>query len=431
MKDRRTPYLIFLMIGYFCIHAFLPFLGQTHTVSPLDEILAALLVLPSMLILFRRMGEVKWPLFFYTIYLLNGFYSAFTSGAGGIPQPQAAFYTAILDTKGPIFFLGFYWFLRNNSNIGAIIRILGNTLIVIAIINFPFVLFQSFGDGKGFYGQSLFLRSGFYQPNGLFWHHIQSAWLVLSATFFALYLFRDRKSLFYGVLAAVLAFDLFLHFSFKESLCAILGFALFVNRRHLTFLQISKMALYSIMLFGIIYLLTPIGNVIDSQVLLYFSKESIDSTARTALTIQSFSIASDFFPFGTGLGTYCSPSSFKMGYSSIYITYGLSTIFGASPDQPRFLLDVFWPKILAEGGWVGLFAYLAFIFSVFRAALSEYSKRGSSLGWLSATFCISILVVSLGASVLSDQLMGPLFNLLCAASLGFEKKIRNQSPIRG
>jgi hypothetical protein len=81
--------------------------------------------------------------------------------------------------------------------------------------------------------------------------------------------------------------------------------------------------------------------------------------ARFALHDAAVRIAIDHLPFGTGLASFGSHAS-RVYYSDVYYRYGLSKIWGLSPDFPEFITDTFWPMIIGEGGITGFLAYLGF-----------------------------------------------------------------------
>jgi hypothetical protein len=84
-----------------------------------------------------------------------------------------------------------------------------------------------------------------------------------------------------------------------------------------------------------------------------------DNTARYALHHAALAIALDHVPFGTGLASFGSHAS-RVYYSDVYYRYGLSKVWGLSPDFPEFITDTFWPMIIGEGGIAGLLTYLFF-----------------------------------------------------------------------
>ena len=74
---------------------------------------------------------------------------------------------------------------------------------------------------------------------------------------------------------------------------------------------------------------------------------------RTALQIMV-----DYIPFGSGLGTYATNAAAEY-YSPLYYKYGLSIVWGLSPDFNRFIADAFYPT-LAEYGLFGVFMFIVF-----------------------------------------------------------------------
>lgn len=66
----------------------------------------------------------------------------------------------------------------------------------------------------------------------------------------------------------------------------------------------------------------------------------------------------DYFPFGSGLGSFGTAAAAKE-YSPLYYKYKLNRIWGLSPDGCWFLADCFYPT-LAEFGVVGIFLFCVF-----------------------------------------------------------------------
>ena len=89
--------------------------------------------------------------------------------------------------------------------------------------------------------------------------------------------------------------------------------------------------------------------------------EATDSgTARVALYEASVRIAADHFPLGVGFGRYGSAPT-RTDYSPVYYEYGLDRVRGLGPDNPAYVGDTFWPRILGETGVGGLIALLVFV----------------------------------------------------------------------
>lgn len=82
--------------------------------------------------------------------------------------------------------------------------------------------------------------------------------------------------------------------------------------------------------------------------------------ARAILTIVAPYIAKDYFPFGTGWGTYGSAFSVEP-YSPVYEMYQISGVWGISPSYHDFVSDTFWPMLLGQCGVIGTLAYVGVV----------------------------------------------------------------------
>jgi len=93
----------------------------------------------------------------------------------------------------------------------------------------------------------------------------------------------------------------------------------------------------------------------------YGDSETYQMIARPALYIGAFQISSDFFPLGSGQGTYGSVPV-NMIDSYVYSDYELDKVWGLEDNSEQsFRLDTHWASILGEMGWLGLIFYLALL----------------------------------------------------------------------
>lgn len=104
------------------------------------------------------------------------------------------------------------------------------------------------------------------------------------------------------------------------------------------------------------------GSLMVEKVIKYseqFSDEDAsEGIARIALYVQSVEMAKDFFPLGTGQGTYGS-IPVNIIYSDVYYDYELSGIWGLAPnDRVNFKMDTHWASILGEMGVLGMAVYI-------------------------------------------------------------------------
>lgn len=118
------------------------------------------------------------------------------------------------------------------------------------------------------------------------------------------------------------------------------------------------------------------------------------STARGALHYTALLIARDHFPLGTGFATFGSHAS-RIYYSEVYVEYGLSSIWGLSPEFSGFVTDTFWPMVLGQGGVITLAAYVALLSLLVRFAWRM--ARSSNIGSDARCFAMFVLFVLLSS----------------------------------
>lgn len=114
--------------------------------------------------------------------------------------------------------------------------------------------------------------------------------------------------------------------------------------------------------------------------------------ARGYLYTTSIKIATDYFPLGSGFGTFGSYIS-RINYSDLYFRYGLSNIWGLSPSMPLYISDTYWAMILGECGFIGfilIVLFLSFIFLQFLKFKISYKKKIIIVGLLLYTIIASI-----------------------------------------
>lgn len=83
-----------------------------------------------------------------------------------------------------------------------------------------------------------------------------------------------------------------------------------------------------------------------------------EKLARPLLYLTGFQILQDYFPLGTGFGTFCNEAA-RTVYSPLYYKYNLNTVWGITPDNPKFAADCFYPN-LTQFGVIGIFLFIIF-----------------------------------------------------------------------
>jgi len=129
-----------------------------------------------------------------------------------------------------------------------------------------------------------------------------------------------------------------------------------VKFRKAYFIIFGAMLLLLLMIIG-----PPVFKSIEYRYNLYFGQHA-ETIPRNVMYITGYKIAKDYFPLGSGQGTF---GSYPVGknYSPIYYEYGLDEVHGLGPGASKskndnFLFDTHWPHILGEMGFVATFFYL-------------------------------------------------------------------------
>ena len=138
------------------------------------------------------------------------------------------------------------------------------------------------------------------------------------------------------------------------------------------------------------------------QVYFYFFSDVSRETVRGALSFTSIEILKDYFPIGTGLGTFASAPSGDY-YSKVYEIYGISDIWGLTPEWPEFVSDCFWPMILGQTGFLGLVTYVYILVVLFKELNKSFGTNKRV--YLAGLGALVYLVIS---SVAESAFVNPL-----------------------
>ena len=108
---------------------------------------------------------------------------------------------------------------------------------------------------------------------------------------------------------------------------------------------------------------------------------------RTVLHMVGIQILADFFPLGSGFGTFASYLSGR-DYSNIYDLYGISNVIGMTREEYNFISDVFWPYIYGQFGIFGLLIYVKIILTIFfrqfRSGITDSARIAMAVVWIYA-----------------------------------------------
>ena len=93
------------------------------------------------------------------------------------------------------------------------------------------------------------------------------------------------------------------------------------------------------------------------QIRLYFINGG-GKTTRSVMHTLGWQIMKDYFPIGTGFGTFASSEAAKH-FSPVYELYDLEYLLRFDSAWRKYLNDTFWPIIMGQTGAIGTVAYLA------------------------------------------------------------------------
>lgn len=149
---------------------------------------------------------------------------------------------------------------------------------------------------------------------------------------------------------------------------------------YLIFIPFDKTRIFK---YGFIYISAPIVFFLflDDWIrqFTYLQNVGADSHVRIGMYIASFNIFYDYFPFGSGFGTFgsigslisgISPSGISTEIGSLYHEYGIANLADNSneklADGNTTFLDTYWPHMISELGLIGLLIYAYIVYGIFK-----------------------------------------------------------------
>lgn len=124
--------------------------------------------------------------------------------------------------------------------------------------------------------------------------------------------------------------------------------------------------------------------------------------ARPQTYLTSLRILWDYFPFGSGMGTFAANGAMQH-YSPLYHEYGLDRIWGLTPTAKFFICDAFYPS-LAQYGVVGVVFFYIFWKRRLQAFIAIEDMRYYRIAMI--TFFCLVIEQTADSSWLSGKGMG-------------------------
>lgn len=408
-----------LTIGFFNLYLATHFirlaLASKPETSLLDKI-TCLIVLPLAVLFLqdRRSWLPALSMLGYCAVLMLG---AIIFPNSGVSQPFSAILTIALDSKLTIMTFAFAWLFKRTGCATQVFESLSILIIILCLINIPFV-FYDMSAGVSIKGNELGVSGGFIQPQGLFLFHSEVAWLNAFGAFVAATRFRLRKRTLDLMLCGLFVIMVCLEVSVKEIVGCVAGLLIIFRAPRSGY---GSFAMQLAVLAGVAAIMltnTELGSAILGHVGVFYGSDAIQ-TVRAAMTPASFRIAAAHFPLGTGGGTFGSAASFQFGnYSQLYYDYGIYLLYGGSPDFSAFLMDVYWPKLIAEGGALGVIFYLVFLGSC-GIYIFYRNPNATSTDEALRRLCLAFLLLILAISTASTPFTNEVLEFVAAISLGY------------
>ncbi|MES2260810.1 MAG: hypothetical protein V4724_20010 [Pseudomonadota bacterium] len=236
-------------------------------------------------------------------------------------------------------------------------------------------------------------------------------WLVLAGIYCGMVLLSGQRQEFFSL---VLVYALF---------------AVSTGRRHIGWVVVAGALLVVAGVFAALYM--------DHNPLLQLELEwgaGRDSqlSERAILTRKGLQVADQYFPLGSGLGTYGGAGAQKFD-QSLFLDLGFSRYWWFR--QGMFIVDTFWPSIVAESGYFGallLMAVFAAIWLTLARRCREATGQTRALLLLALAALTLILSNSPTSAVIGDPRGTFVFWLIigCAWRASVDNRATSAAPIR-
>ncbi len=132
---------------------------------------------------------------------------------------------------------------------------------------------------------------------------------------------------------------------------------------------------------GVLVLGTILIAVARKDIYIYYIWGAVHGYARAVMLMTGLQIANDYFPLGTGWGSFGSYFA-QINYSPVYYLYGVSEHRELGEKVRLFLNDAYLPVLLAETGWIGFICIMLLVFTLFLKIQQLYKYSVNIYGGL-------------------------------------------------
>lgn len=350
--------------------------------------------------------EVKLLLLLLGAYFGVLLISTLVFGNPRVPAWQGFGLDLVLDSKAFVFAFLFLVFLTKEQLLVFFRNFIVATALL-SLLNLLFIFHDLFSATNA-YGIPLEQRFGISIPTGIFSHKTESAQVQLIAFIGVLAALRGGRYALYRptliALTVIFGLSVVIHLSIKEIAAAAITLILFATLRPGR--QIGRAAVFGVLAIFLAGSALTFESPIRSAAMNRFDVflgERGSKAVRTVAYPISAQLAVDHMPLGTGASTFMSKGSRDLAYSPYYVSTGINDLYGGSRRDGRFLMDAFWPKILAQSGFFGLIAFALLILGPIVRSLKMMRREGDSAIFASTAIMISLLIASVAAPVYTDD----------------------------
>lgn len=161
------------------------------------------------------------------------------------------------------------------------------------------------------------------------------------------------------------------------------------------------------------------------KIYLYYISGAKVNYPRPTLFYQGFLLANQYFPLGTGWGTFGSHFA-NVCYSPVYDIIGWNNMRDFSGERAiAFLTDAYWPGVYCETGWFGLIGILVTLVAIYYYVQKIYlhDKKMYMAGMFFLGYMMIITIESTAFSHPATNCIGAGLGVM----LGMERKISNKN----
>lgn len=149
--------------------------------------------------------------------------------------------------------------------------------------------------------------------------------------------------------------------------------------------------------FQILILLISVITLGFSQFKYYFFS---GDKPRSRFVKGAIELVKEYFPLGTGFGTFGSSSATDY-YSQLYYRFNFNLRYGMKPNEKLFLNDNYWPMIFAQIGFLGALIFILFLILFCKDVWNNFKNKGEICKLISLFYIFDIIFSSVQSSYLA------------------------------